>query len=45
MDSIDKGIILALDRNCRKPYQAMSMDLGISPNAVRKRLNNLVRVA
>lgn len=42
MDSIDKGILLALDRDCRMSYQAMSSELGISPNAVRKRLTNLL---
>ena len=42
MDSIDKGILLALDRNCRLSYQALAERLGLTANAIKKRMNRLV---
>ncbi|MDF1538574.1 MAG: winged helix-turn-helix transcriptional regulator [Candidatus Thorarchaeota archaeon] len=42
MDSIDKSILMALDRNCRISYEQLSRQLGISANAVRKRITNLL---
>ena len=42
MDSIDKHILLALDGNCRLSYQALSDRLGITANAIRKRLDRLI---
>ncbi len=42
LDSIDKEILLLLDSDCRMSYQAMSDEIGISPNAIRKRLTSLI---
>ena len=42
LDSIDKGILLALDENCRLSYQALARRLGLTANAIRKRMNRLV---
>ncbi|MGY5873246.1 MAG: Lrp/AsnC family transcriptional regulator [Candidatus Thorarchaeota archaeon] len=42
MDSIDKNILLALDSNCRISYQALSNRLGITANAIKKRLDRLI---
>ncbi|MFW9845007.1 MAG: Lrp/AsnC family transcriptional regulator [Candidatus Thorarchaeota archaeon] len=42
MDSIDKNILIALDANCRLSYQALSDQLGITANAIRKRFDRLV---
>jgi DNA-binding Lrp family transcriptional regulator len=42
VDSIDKHILLALDGNCRLSYQALSDRLGITANAIRKRLDRLI---
>ncbi|MFW9847541.1 MAG: winged helix-turn-helix transcriptional regulator [Candidatus Thorarchaeota archaeon] len=42
MDVIDKSILMALDKNCRMSYEALARDLGVSANAVRKRVNNLI---
>ncbi|MCK5152478.1 MAG: winged helix-turn-helix transcriptional regulator [Candidatus Thorarchaeota archaeon] len=42
MDAIDKSILMALDVNCRLSYEALARDLGVSANAVRKRVTNLI---
>ena len=42
MDVVDKSILMALDRNCRISYEALARDLGVSANAVRKRVANLI---
>ena len=42
MDSIDIGILRALGENCRVSYQEMSRTLGMTANAVKKRVNKLV---
>ncbi|MHA1959481.1 MAG: Lrp/AsnC family transcriptional regulator [Candidatus Thorarchaeota archaeon] len=41
MDSIDRGIILDLSRNCRTTLHALSRTYGISSNAIRKRVTKL----
>jgi DNA-binding Lrp family transcriptional regulator len=33
---------MALDRNCRISYEALARDLGVSANAIRKRVTNLI---
>ncbi|MHA2302327.1 MAG: winged helix-turn-helix transcriptional regulator [Candidatus Thorarchaeota archaeon] len=42
MDSIDRSILWQLDSNCRTTYENLSRKLGITANAVRKRMNNLI---
>jgi DNA-binding Lrp family transcriptional regulator len=42
MDAMDKVIILALAMNCRLPYQSIARKLGVSSNAVKKRVDRLV---
>jgi DNA-binding Lrp family transcriptional regulator len=42
MDSIDKALLLALEANCRLSYQALARQLGLSANAVKKRVNRLL---
>lgn len=42
LDSIDIGILRALGKNCRASYQEMSRDLGMTANAVKKRVSKLV---
>ncbi|MHA2425196.1 MAG: Lrp/AsnC family transcriptional regulator, partial [Candidatus Thorarchaeota archaeon] len=42
MDAIDKSILMALDQNCRLSYEALARDLGVSANAIRKRITNLI---
>jgi DNA-binding Lrp family transcriptional regulator len=42
MDSVDIGILRALGENCRASYQEMSRTLGMTANAVKKRVNKLV---
>ncbi len=42
VDSIDKSILMALDKNCRISYEQLSRQLDISANAVRKRVTNLL---
>lgn len=42
LDSIDIGILRALGENCRVSYQEMSRTLGMTANAVKKRVNKLV---
>ena len=41
MDLIDKGILNALDKNCRMTFQDLSRKFGISSNAIRKRVMKL----
>ena len=38
MDSIDKGVLVDLGRNCRVSYQEMSRKYGITANAIRRRV-------
>jgi DNA-binding Lrp family transcriptional regulator len=42
LDQIDKNILLALDSNCRLSYQAIAENLGMTANAVRKRIERLL---
>jgi DNA-binding Lrp family transcriptional regulator len=42
LDLIDKSILLALDSNCRLSYQSIAESLGMTSNAVRKRLERLI---
>ncbi|MHA2211449.1 MAG: winged helix-turn-helix transcriptional regulator [Candidatus Thorarchaeota archaeon] len=42
MDAIDRSILWQLDANCRSTYESLSRKLGITANAVRKRIANLI---
>ncbi len=42
LDSIDKRILLALDENCRLPYQTIAEKLGLTATAIRKRMDKLI---
>lgn len=42
MDTIDKEILLRLEKNCRISYQVIAQDIGISSNAVKKRVAKLL---
>lgn len=42
LDSVDIGILRALGENCRVSYQEMSRTLGMTANAVKKRVNKLI---
>jgi DNA-binding Lrp family transcriptional regulator len=42
MDSADIEILRALGENCRASYQEMGRNLGMTANAVKKRVNKLV---
>ncbi len=42
MDSVDKKIMMEFDKNCRISYEAIARDLGISSNAVKKRVSKLI---
>ncbi|MFW9802727.1 MAG: winged helix-turn-helix transcriptional regulator [Candidatus Thorarchaeota archaeon] len=42
LDSIDRSILWQLDANCRITYENLSRKLGITANAVRKRITNLI---
>ncbi|MHA1948358.1 MAG: winged helix-turn-helix transcriptional regulator [Candidatus Thorarchaeota archaeon] len=41
MDPKDKRILLELDKNCRLSYQSLADKLGLSANAVKKRMDRL----
>ncbi|MFX1475214.1 MAG: winged helix-turn-helix transcriptional regulator [Promethearchaeota archaeon] len=42
MDLIDKRIILELNTNCRMSYQTLANKLGLTVNAIKKRLDRLI---
>jgi len=42
LDEIDKALWQELYRNCRRSYQYLANKLGITPNAVRKRIEKLM---
>jgi len=42
LDLIDKRILLALDENCRLSYQALAERIGLTANAIRKRMDRLI---
>jgi DNA-binding Lrp family transcriptional regulator len=41
LDSIDKGILRELRKNCRVTYEALSHSFGVSANAIRNRVDRL----
>jgi DNA-binding Lrp family transcriptional regulator len=43
VDSIDRGIILDLSRDCRTTLHSLSRKYGLSSNAIRKRVDKLVK--
>jgi DNA-binding Lrp family transcriptional regulator len=42
MDPIDKSIFSELCSNCRISYESLTRKTGLSPNAVKNRVNNLI---
>ncbi|MFW9920278.1 MAG: winged helix-turn-helix transcriptional regulator [Candidatus Thorarchaeota archaeon] len=44
MDEMDKIILLSLASNARMPYQTIARKLGVSSNAVKKRVDRLVEM-
>ena len=42
LDSVDIGILRALEKDCRVSYQKLGRDLGMTANAVKKRMNRLL---
>ncbi len=42
LDEIDKRLLFELDENCRITYRELASKIGISPNAIKKRIANLV---
>ncbi|MHA2143637.1 MAG: AsnC family transcriptional regulator, partial [Candidatus Thorarchaeota archaeon] len=42
LDVTDWQIIRMLDANCRSSYQEMASGLGLSANAVKKRVSKLI---
>ncbi|MHA2209652.1 MAG: winged helix-turn-helix transcriptional regulator [Candidatus Thorarchaeota archaeon] len=42
LDPVDKKLILELDNNCRATFQELAIKLGMTANAVRKRVTKLV---
>ncbi|MFW9800475.1 MAG: winged helix-turn-helix transcriptional regulator [Candidatus Thorarchaeota archaeon] len=42
MDNLDKRIILELDSNCRVSYQSIALKLGMTANAIKKRVSRLL---
>ncbi|MFX0108125.1 MAG: winged helix-turn-helix transcriptional regulator [Candidatus Hodarchaeota archaeon] len=44
MDSIDKGILLDLTKNCRSTYESLAQKFDLSATAVRQRVINLIDV-
>jgi DNA-binding Lrp family transcriptional regulator len=42
MDSIDKSIFIQLCGNCRVSYESLARKTGLSPTAVKNRVNNLI---
>ncbi len=42
LDSVDIGILRALERDCRVSYQELGRELGMTANAAKKRMNRLV---
>ncbi|MFW9976456.1 MAG: Lrp/AsnC family transcriptional regulator [Candidatus Thorarchaeota archaeon] len=42
MDEIDKRLLFELDENCRITYRELADRIGISPNAIKKRITNLI---
>jgi len=42
LDSLDKAILIALDGNCRLSYQSIADTVGVTANAIRKRMERLI---
>jgi DNA-binding Lrp family transcriptional regulator len=42
MDSIDKGLLMDLAKNCRTTFESLAQKYDLSPNAIRRRVLNLV---
>jgi DNA-binding Lrp family transcriptional regulator len=42
MDEMDKVILLGLSMNCRVSYQSLARKLGVSSNAIKKRVDHLI---
>lgn len=42
MDSVDRKILWELDADCRQSYEKLGQKLGLSANAIRKRVENLI---
>lgn len=42
LDSLDKAILIALDDNCRLSYQSIADTVGVTANAIRKRMDRLI---
>jgi DNA-binding Lrp family transcriptional regulator len=42
MDSVDRRIVWQLDANCRTTYEAMARAIGLTANAVKKRVDKMV---
>ncbi|MHA1905231.1 MAG: Lrp/AsnC family transcriptional regulator [Candidatus Thorarchaeota archaeon] len=42
MDQLDKNILLELDSNCRQSYEIISRKLGVSANAIKKRVAKMI---
>ena len=43
LDSIDRKLLWELDTNCRISYQKLGQKLNLTANAIRKRIENLIR--
>ncbi|MFW9907163.1 MAG: winged helix-turn-helix transcriptional regulator [Candidatus Thorarchaeota archaeon] len=43
MDAIDKAILFILLGNCRTPYRTLARQLNLTANAVKKRVDNLIK--
>ncbi|MGY5876788.1 MAG: winged helix-turn-helix transcriptional regulator [Candidatus Thorarchaeota archaeon] len=41
-DSMDTSILRELEKNCRISYQALGVKFGVSANAIKRRINNLI---
>ncbi len=42
MDRLDKGILLQLDIDCRVSYESLARRFGVSSNAIKRRVANMV---
>ncbi|MGY5865362.1 MAG: winged helix-turn-helix transcriptional regulator [Candidatus Thorarchaeota archaeon] len=43
MDSVNRKILWELDADCRQSYEKLSQKLGLTANAIRKRVENLIQ--
>lgn len=44
LDSVDRKLLWELDANCRISYKKLGIKLNLTANAVRKRLENLIKI-